>query len=73
MKIRLEGAALLALCLYVLHRLSILVGAFPHHQASPLELGLGLVAVLTGVAGAAMVAVGSPLFQNYVWPPPDSD
>ena len=73
MKIRLEGAALLALCAFVLHRIYLLVHAAPLHQASPAELTLGLVAVLTGVAGAAFVLVGPALFRPYTWPPPDGD
>jgi hypothetical protein len=73
MKIRLEGAVLLALCASVLHRIHMLVHAAPTHQASPWELALGLVAVLTGVAGAAFFLVGPALFRPYAWPPPDGD
>jgi hypothetical protein len=72
-KTRLEGMALLALCAFALHRIYILVDTLPHHEATPLELGLGLVAVLTGIAGAMMVIVGPPLFRTYAWPPPDGD
>jgi hypothetical protein len=73
MKIRLKGAAMLALCAYVLHRIHMLVHVAPWHQASPLELTLGLVAVLSGVAGAAFFLVGPALFRPYAWPPPDGD
>ena len=67
MKIRLEGAALLALCALVLHRIYLLVHVPPWHQASPLELALGLVAVLSGVAGAACFLV-SPSARSFVEP-----
>jgi len=73
MNIRLPGAALLALCAFVLHRLHMLVHVQPWHQASPPELALGLIAVLTGVCGAACFLVGPALFRSYNWPPPDSD
>jgi hypothetical protein len=73
MKIRLEGAALLSLCAFVLHRIYLLVHVPPWHQASASELALGLVAVLTGVAGAAFFLVGPALFRPYAWPPPDGD
>jgi hypothetical protein len=73
MKTRLEGAALLALCAFVLHRIYLLVHAAPLHQASASELVLGLVAVLTGVGGTAFVLVGPALFRPYAWPPPDGD
>ena len=73
MKIRLEGVTLLALCAFVLHRIHMLVHAAPWHQSSPLELALGLVAVLSGVAGAAFFLVGPALFRPYAWPPPDGD
>jgi hypothetical protein len=72
-KTRLEGAALLALCAFALHRIYLLAHFLPHHEASPLELGLGLIAVLTGVAGATMLMVGAPLFRPYARPPPDRD
>jgi hypothetical protein len=73
MKIRLEGAALLALCGFALHRIYLLIHGIPPHQATPAELGLGVVAVVTGVIGAVMLAVGPPLFRPYAWPPPDGD
>jgi hypothetical protein len=73
MKIRLEGAALIALCAFVLHRIHLLVHSPPLHQASPAELALGLLAVLSGVAGAACFLVGPALFRPYAWPPPDGD
>ena len=49
MKIRLEGVALLALCAFALHRIYLLIHGIPLHQATPGELGLGLIAVVTGV------------------------
>ena len=73
MKTRLEGLTLLALCALVLHRIYLLVHALPRHDASPLELGLGLLAVLLGIGGAGMILVGPDLFRAYLWPPPDSD
>ena len=73
MKTRLEGIALLTLCAFVLHRIYLLIHTVPRHDPSPLELGLGLVAVLLGIAGAAMFLVGPPLFRTYAWPPPDHD
>jgi hypothetical protein len=72
-KTRLEGVALLALCVFVLHRIYLLVHSIPHHDATPTELALGLIAVLTGVAGAAMLGVGPALFRTHVWPPLDRD
>jgi len=73
MKTRLEGAALLALCAFVLYRIYLLVHVPPLHQASALELALGLVAVLSGVSGATFFLVGPALFRPYAWPPPDGD
>jgi hypothetical protein len=73
MKIRLEGVALLALCALALHRIYLLVHGVPVHQATPVELALGVVAVVTGVIGAVMLAVGPPLFRHYAWPPTDGD
>ena len=73
MKVRLEGAVLLALCAFVLHRIYLLVHVPPVHQASSAELALGLVAALTGVWGAAFLLVGPALFRPYAWPPPDAD
>jgi len=72
-KIRLEGVALLALCAFALHRIYLLIHGIPPHEATLGELGLGVVAVVTGVIGAVMLAVGPPLFRHYVWPPPDGD
>jgi len=72
-KTRLQGIALLISCAFALHRISMLVHFLPRHEASPGELGLGLVAVLTGIAGATMVIVGPPLFCTYAWPRPDAD
>ena len=73
MKIRLEGAALLALCVLVLYRIHLLVHMPPLHQATPAELTLGLVAEIAGVCGAALFLVGPALFRPYAWPPPDGD
>jgi len=73
MKIQLQGVALLAICALALHRIYLLVGTPPSHQATPIELVLGLIAVLTGVWGAAFVLIGPALFRPYRWPPPDSD
>jgi hypothetical protein len=68
-RIRLLGSLLLALCAVALHRIFILVHTLPHHEPAALELGLGLLAVLTGVAGAASFVLGPSLFRTYVWPP----
>ena len=73
MKIRLEGIALLALSAFALRLVFLQVQAPPAHQASLLELALGLAAVLSGVFGAAFLLVGPALFRRYVWPPPDGD
>jgi hypothetical protein len=73
MKSRLLGAALLGACALALHRAYLLIELPPYHQASPLELTLGLVAVLTGVWGAAFVVVGPALLRPYGWPPPEGD
>jgi hypothetical protein len=73
MKSRVLGAALLALCARALHRAYLLINLLPAHQASPMELALGLIAVLTGVWGAAFLIVGPALFRPYAWPPPDGD
>jgi hypothetical protein len=72
-KIRLEGAALLAMCALALHQIYLFIHGVPRHDATPLELGLGLVAVVAGVIGAVMLTIGPPLFQRYAWPPPDRD
>lgn len=64
MKIRLEGAALLILCAVALQRVYALVHILPHHQPTAIELTLGLVAVLSGMAGAAMFVVGPALFRR---------
>lgn len=69
MKIRLLGGMLLALCAAALHRIFLLVHSLPQHEATAQELALGLIAVLTGVAGAALFVVGPSLFRAYVWPP----
>jgi hypothetical protein len=73
MKVRLEGMALLAICALALQRLHMLVHNVPLHQASPTELVLGLVAALTGLCGAACLAIGPALFRPYAWPPADRD
>ena len=73
MKARTLGVALLAVCALALHRIYLLINLPPTHQASPLELALGLVAVLTGVWGAAFLLIGPALLRPYAWPPPDSD
>ncbi|MGH7485024.1 MAG: hypothetical protein ACREMY_05365, partial [bacterium] len=72
-KTRIQGAALLGLCALALHRIYLLVNLAPAHQASPLELALGAVAVLTGVWGAVFLVVGPALLRPYAWPPPDGD
>lgn len=69
MKTRLQGVAILAICALAMHRLYLLVHILPRHEATPLELLLALVVVLTGVVGAAMAAVGPSLFRVYQWPP----
>ena len=69
MKVRLQGAGLLTLCVIALTQLYTLVNRGPTHQPTLVELGLGLVAVLTGMSGVAMLAVGAKLFRKYVWPP----
>lgn len=73
MLIRLLGAASLAACIVAMQRLALLVHAAPRHDPTPGELGLGLVAVLTGLAGAALLAVGPKLFRPYFWPQPERD
>jgi hypothetical protein len=72
-KTRFQGAALLALCALALRAIYLLIAARPGHQASPLELALGLAAVLTGVSGAALLLIGPALLRPYAWPPPDQD
>jgi len=73
MKTRLEGIALLAFCALALRLVFLLVRAPPAHQASLPELALGLIAVVSGVFGAAFVLIGPALFRPYAWPPPDGD
>jgi hypothetical protein len=73
MKVRLEGIALLVLCMVALQRLQLLVHAAPRLPASPTELALGLVAALTGLCGATFLAIGPALFRPYAWPPSDAD
>jgi hypothetical protein len=72
-KARLQGAALLAICALALHRIYLLINLPPYHQSSPMELLLGLVAVVTGVWGAAFLAIGPALLRPYAWPPADGD
>lgn len=73
MLIRLFGAGSLAACIAAMQRLALLVHATPRHAPAPAELGLGLIAVLAGIAGAAMLTVGPTLFRPYLWPPPERD
>ncbi len=73
MLIRLLGAGFLAACIVAMQRLALMVHAAPRHGPTPAELGLGLVAVLTGLAGAALLTVGPKLFRPYAWPPPERD
>ena len=70
---RLGGIALLALCAAALRLIFLLVQAPPAHQANFPELALGLVAVVSGMFGAACVLVGPALFRPTIWPPPDRD
>lgn len=51
------------LCAVALQRIYALVHIVPHHQPTPVELALSLVAVPCGVVGAAMLAVGPMLFR----------
>lgn len=69
MKIRLQGAALLAICVFAFLRIYALAHTLPRHEPGLTELLLALVVVLTGVAGAAMTMVGPALFRPYQWPP----
>lgn len=69
MKTRFQGAALLAVCAFALHRLHLLVHFAPMWQPTVGELLLGLVAVLTGAIGAMMLTIGHALFERYEWPP----
>jgi len=73
MMMRLEGAALLTLCALALRQIHLLVHAAPAHAPTPVELALGLAAVLTGVGGAAFLLVGPPLLRPYAWPPAERD
>lgn len=73
MKIRLQGAALLAICVFAFLRLSALAHALPGHKGTLPDLALAMVVVVTGVAGAAMTVVGPALFRPYEWPPRRGD
>lgn len=73
MLIRLLGATALALSVLAMERLAALVHALPRQSPTPVELGLGVIAVLAGIAGAALFAVGPALFRVYAWPPPERD
>lgn len=73
MKIRILGAALLALCAFAVRRIHLLVHVPQAHPPTPAELVLGLFAILAGFAGAALLAVGPALFRAYAWPLPDAD
>jgi hypothetical protein len=73
MKIRIFGAALLALCAFAVRRIHLLVHVPHAHPPTPAELVLSLLAILTGFAGAALLAVGPALFRAYAWPLPDAD
>lgn len=68
-KIRLEGVALLILCALALYRLHGVAMGLRPDAVTPGEMALGFVAVMAGMAGAAMVVLGRPLFRPYVWPP----
>lgn len=68
-KIRVEGAALLILCALTVYRLHAVAMGLRPDAVTPGEMGLGLVVVMAGMAGAAMLVVGRPLFRPYVWPP----
>jgi hypothetical protein len=56
-----------------MQRLVLLVHTVPRHGPAPAELGLGLAAVLTGLAGTALLTVGPRLFRPYAWPPAERD
>lgn len=73
MLIRLLGTGVLAFCIVAMQRLAPLVHTQPRHAPSPAELGLGVLAVLAGLAGAALLTVGPALFRAYPWPPAETD
>lgn len=73
MPIRLLGAGLVALCMLAMQRLAALVHLPPRHDPSAAELGLSLAAALAGIAGAALLLVGPPLFRAFTWPPRERD
>jgi hypothetical protein len=73
MLIRLLGATALASSIFAMARLSALVHALPRQSPTPAQLGLGVIAVLAGIAGAALLTVGPALFRVYAWPPPERD
>jgi len=62
---------LLAICVFAIDRIYVSVHALPAHQPAPFEMILGLIAVVSGMAGVAMLAIGPALFRPYEWPPRD--
>ncbi len=71
MPTRICGLLLLAISALAVHQLHALVLAAPQHPATLTELLLSLVAILAGMSGAAVTAVGPTLFRTYAWPPAD--
>ncbi len=71
MAVRICGLLLLAISAFAVHQLNALVRALPRHPATLAELLLSLVAILAGMSGTAVLAVGPALFRTYVWPPAD--
>lgn len=71
--IRFEGLALLMLCALAVYRLHGVAMGLRPNAVTPGEMALGAVAVIAGMAGAAMVVVGGSLFQSHIWPPKETE
>ena len=69
MATRLYGLLLLAICVAAVHQLQVLVMVPPTHPVTAAELLLSLIAILAGMTGTAVAAVGPALFRTQAWPP----
>jgi hypothetical protein len=63
------GLVLLVDCAIACFFLHSMVTTPPIHETTIAELLVGLIVMLTGTAGAAMLIVGPALFRRYTWPP----
>ena len=64
MKLRLIGLGLLVVCVLAVHTLFALVHTPPLHPATAVKMLIGFVAVVTGLVGMLMAAVGGELLST---------